>query len=127
MSILFIPGNRNLSNSCVPTNNKKIINSSNNFNSINLSKVNRQVNILKYSLGGNTSFGNRNPALEPGFSDKFLTVDLSTNFSPCSSINQPISEINSTNILNNKIFNCTGTIPQYSGNTNSLKPLKNKF
>jgi len=125
MSIFFIPGNRNLSKSCVPTNSKKIIFSSNNFNSLNLSKVNRQVNILKYSLGGNTSFGNRNPALDPGFSDKFLTVDLSNHISPCSS--QPMSDINSTTVLNNKIFNCTGTVPLYSGNTNSLKPLKNKF
>ena len=127
MSILFIPGNRNLSKSCVPINNKKIIFSSNTFNELNLSKVNRRTNLIKYSLGGNTSFGNRNLALEPGFSDKFLTVDLSNYISPCSNINQPMSDINSTNVLNNKIFNCSGTIPQYSGNTNFVKPLKNKF
>jgi hypothetical protein len=125
MSILFIPGKRNLSKSCVPTNSKKIIFSSNNFNELNLSKVNRHTNLIKYSLGGNTSFGNRNPALEPGFSEKFLTVDLSNQISPCS--NQPMSDINSTTILNNKLNNCSGTIPQYSGNTNFVKPLKNKF
>lgn len=105
-----------------PSNNKKIINSSNSGNVQSLTKVQKNVNIINNSLGGKISFGNNNPYLfTPNYT---YIIDKRIN-----SINQASSSQNDqgNQLLFQSFANDCVNPPILTTSRNLPKILRNKF
>ena len=125
---------------CAQNNNKKIINSSNSTTIQNFTRVDKQVNIIKYATSGRTMFGNFNPFLGQTPTEYMNTVLESRNNVNVTN-NQPI-QYTLNSVINNQALGL-GTLGQnniQSPNSNifirctvpppsrkCIKPLRNKF
>ena len=140
----FIPGNNSLSQSNIDTNNvcpcatninKKVINSSNSDSIQTFTRVQKQVDIIKYSTSGRTMYGNYSPFLRQSATEYMNTVLASNNQ------NQSSSSIKYTlnSSINNQALGLENNLINPNQNPNifircaippfgkCIKPLRNKF
>ena len=126
-------------NPCAKNNNKKVINSSNSTSIQNFTRVDKQVNIIKYATSGRTMFGNINPFLGQTPSE-YMNIVLATRNNVNVTNNQPIQYTLNASINNQSLGSGLGNAlinPDQNPNLfircsvppprKCIKPFKNKF
>jgi hypothetical protein len=129
MPIRFTAGSNSLNQSNIDTNNvcpcsmpnnKKIINSSNNTVIQNFTRVQKQVNLINYSSGGKTMFGNNNPYLTNSIANMNNAYYVGNNRNVLN-----VNAVNNDNTpITNQYIRCNFIDPFVK---KCVRPIKNKF
>jgi len=121
-------------NPCAKNNNKKVINSSNSDSIQTFTRVQKQVDIIKYSTSGRTMYGNFNPFLGQSAAEYMNTV-LASRTATTSPATTGQYTLNAS--INNELIGIGNDLTETNPNIfircvipptrNCIKPLKNKF